>query len=233
MARILVAAVGRTVAGDLKALLQDARFEVCEAGDGQETFRRYQLERPDLVLLDADLTGLDGADVVRRIRREDSDTGIVLFSARSDELTRTLGLELGADDYVARPFGRHELIARLNAVLRRRDVSRRRPGADGTAFDLGTWRVNGRELAVHAPDGGRIDLTPREYALLRYFSAHPNEVARRADLFDYAWGRGAYVFSRTLDTHVCTLRRKIAGSGWRIETVSGMGYRLRTADSAA
>lgn len=233
MARILVAAAERTVGGDLRALLQSARFEVFEAHDGEESVRQYRLCGPDLVLLDADLPGVGGTDVVRRIRREDADTGLVLFSARSDEMSRALGLELGADDYVARPFGRHELVARLNAVLRRRDVSRRHLDRDAPAFRLGRCQVNGRELAVLAPDGLRIGLTAREYALLRYFSAHPNEVARRVELFDYAWGKGAYVFSRTLDTHVCALRRKIAGSGWRIETVSGMGYRLRTTETAA
>lgn len=233
MAKILVAAAGRTVGNELKALLQGARFEVFEAGDGEGAIRRYRLHRPDIALLDADLPGVGGADVVRRIRREDADTGLVLFAARSDEMSRALGLELGADDYVLRPFGRHELVARLNAVLRRRIASCRQQESDTPAFRLGRCQVDGRELAVLAPDGLRTGLTAREYALLRYFSAHPNEVARRAELFDYAWGKGAYVFSRTLDTHVCTLRRKIAGSGWSIETVSGMGYRLRTAETAA
>lgn len=233
MANILVATSVRTVGMDLKALLQGARDEVYEAWDGEETIRRYQLQRPDLVLTDADLSVMSGLDVVRRIRREDPDTGIVLFSARSDEMTRALGLELGADDFVTRPFGRHELLARLHAVLRRRDISRLRQKTQGAGFSLGRYRVSGHELALFSPDGLRTGLTAREYALLRYFSAHPNEIARRSDLFDYAWGQGAYVFSRTLDTHVCTLRRKIAGCGWRIETISGMGYRLRTAETAA
>ncbi len=100
MAKVLVAAADRTVGNDLRALLKDARFEVFEAGDGEESVRQYRLHRPDLALLDAELPGVGGVDVVRRIRREDADTGLILFSARSDEMSRALGLELGEDDYV-------------------------------------------------------------------------------------------------------------------------------------
>lgn len=233
MARILVAEDARAVREGIREILEAECHEVLEAEDGCEAFRAYALERPDLLVLDVAMPRLGGLEVCRRVRSSDAATPILLLSAKAGESDKVLGLGLGADDYVAKPFGMNELVARVNALLRRVAAVRGAGAPVGDVFPFGRWRVRESELALVDELGRRTDLTPREYAVIRYFATHPNEVVRRRALFDYAWGVGSYVYSRTLDMHVCAIRRKMAGCGWRIETVTGLGYRLRVPDTAA
>lgn len=233
MARILVAGLARRTRNAVRTLLASEYHEVDEAQDGRAALQFYAQCRPDLVVLDSMLPSVSGFDVCREIRRDDPATAILFLSEKRAESDKVLGLELGADDYVTIPFGLAELRARVNALLRRRGALRREACATGQVFRLGCYTVNGRQLALFDGKGRQVGINQREYALLRYFTNHPNEVARRRELLDYAWGKGFFAYSRTVDTHVCQLRRKIAGCGWKIETVCGLGYRLRLPGSAA
>lgn len=233
MAKILIAGQSDRTRQVLRTLLAPGGHDVEEVRDGRDAWRAYVLNRPDVVVLDVVLPSLGGYDVCREIRRGDSMTAILFLSDRGEESDKVLGLELGADDYVTVPFGLCELRARVNALLRRRGASNFGSCNPGLVFGLGRYTVNGRELVLDCGGRAQVGISEHEYALLQYFTSHPNEVARRRDLLEFAWGRGVFSYSRTIDTHVCTLRRKIAGSGCRIETVCGVGYRLRLSESAA
>lgn len=233
MAKILVAGQTNQTRQALRTLFVSGGHDVEEVQDGHGALRAYVLKRPDVVVLDVDLPTLTGYEVCREIRRGDPSTAILFLSERGAESDKVLGLELGADDYLVVPFGLCELRARVNALLRRREASAAGARNPGQVFRLGRYTVNGRELVLHCGGRAQVGISEHEYALLRYFATHPNEVARRRELLEYAWGRGVFSYSRTIDTHVCTLRRKIAGCGCRIETVCGVGYRLRLSESAA
>ncbi len=233
MAGILVG-VDTPHARDLvRGLLGNEGHQVRLARDGREVLRAYALECPDLLVLDVQLPDPGGLEVCRLLRAVDSQTPVLLLSPRCGEEEVAHALGTGADDFLVRPFGAREFAARVRALLRRAALPRRADAPDVPVFSLGACAVHNRELELRDAHGRCIALTPRECAILRYFATHPNEVARRGDLFDYAWGHGALAYSRTIDTHVCVLRRKLAGSGCRIESVSGMGYRLRVETPAA
>ena len=210
----------------LRTYFENEGYEVKTASDGTEGITFFKMYEPDLVLLDIMLPRKDGWQVCREIR-EISSKPIIMISAKGEVFDKVLGLELGADDYVVKPFGAHELLARVRVLLRRRKVPPSAPGRTTDVFRLGDCIVNGRELSIVGAQGGRVGISARECALIRYFAAHPHEVASRKELFEYAWGPGAYAYSRTLDTHVCSIRHKISGSGWSIDAVTGLGYRLR------
>lgn len=227
MAKILVAEDDAAVRDGIKALLEAEFNQVLVATDGDEALERYRAERPQLIVLDVMMPRRNGFEVCREIRITDTQTPILFLSAKGEEADKVLGLGLGADDYLAKPFGAHELLARVGALLRRAAPRRALPSNLPTVFRFGKFLVRGRELALIDARGHRIDISSREYALLQYFTAHPNEVLNRRELLDYVWGQGAFTYSRTIDTHICTLRRKIEKSGWCIETILGVGYRLR------
>lgn len=233
MAKILVAEPDPDVRKSVRALLETEFHDVDVARNGEQALHAYMMGQPDLVVLGVRMPILGGHEVCRRIRMGDARTPLMFLSKKSGESDRVLGLELGADDYLPIPFGGAEFLARVKALLRRGRTADPEGTTPDTVFRLGSFMVNGRELALSDGGGRRVDISLREYALLRYFTTHPNEVALRRELLEYAWGKGVYAYSRTIDTHVCTLRRKIAGCGWHIETVSGLGYRLRLEVPAA
>jgi two-component system OmpR family response regulator len=198
---------------------------VVEARDGREACERLAAGGFDLVVLDILMPEADGLEVCRRVRRT-SDVPIIFLSSKDEELDRVLGLELGADDYLSKPFSPRELLARVRAVLRRRheppsalrppEVLRRGP----LEMDLGRHRCTwaGREVV----------LTVTEFALLRALLGAPGKVFSRDDLVDHAWGPGHAITDRTIDSHVRRIRQKLAAVGADpIETVYGVGYRLR------
>ena len=232
MAKILVAGPSNSTRNAVRTLLESEFHDVEEVRDGRSAVQAYLQGSPDVVVLDVSLPLLGGYDVCREIRRSDPSTGILFLSEKRDESDKVLALELGADDYVTVPFGPSELRARLNALLRRRGTPRRDRCERGLVFKLGRYTVDGRELALLDGRRRQVGITEREYALLRYFTTHANEIARRRDLLAFAWGHG-FAYSRTVDTHICALRRKIAGCGCAIETVCGVGYRFRRTESAA
>ena len=180
------------------------------------------LEAPptDLVLLDLGLPDIGGYDVCRRLRAS-SDVPIIVITARGEEIDRVLGLELGADDYVVKPFGFRELVARVRAVARRTGT---RPDA-GDVLRIGPLEVDRRARRATL-DGAELALTRKEYDLLAYLAADPGAVRTREDIIDEVWDPHWYGPTKTLDVHVAALRRKLGDPEW-IETVRGVGYRLR------
>jgi DNA-binding response OmpR family regulator len=202
--------------------LQQEGFRVLQASDGEEALRRFEAEHVDLVVLDLMLPRLDGLEVCRRLRAQ-STVPIIMLTARDDELDKVVGLELGADDYITKPFSIREFRSRVRALLRRaalppdggnRDVI----AIDGLAIDLSKRLV---EL-----DGRQIDLTYVEFELLRALVAKPGRVFSRQALLQGLWGDYAYREPRTIDVHIRHLREKL-GDPELIQTVRGVGYRAR------
>ncbi len=201
--------------------LEHEGFRVIQARDGEEALRRFDGEHVDLVVLDLMLPKLDGLEVCRRLRAR-SAVPIIMLTARDDELDKVLGLELGADDYITKPFSIREFRSRVRALLRRASLGaadgRDRITAEGLALDLSKRTV---EL-----DGRPVELTYVEFELLRTLAARPGRVYSRQALLQSLWGDYAYREPRTIDVHVRHLREKLADSEL-IQTVRGVGYRLR------
>src|SRR5687768_13260519 len=174
---------------------------------------------PDVVLLDLGLPDMDGYEVCRRLR-ERSEVPIVFLTARSEEVDRVVGLELGADDYVVKPFGFRELVARIRAVTRRR-LPRERSDGPQTVGSLVVDRRT-HEVRVH---GVEIDLTPKEYELVSLLAQDPGAVFERQQIMEQVWGQPWYGPTKTLDVHVASIRKKLGDPRW-IETVRGVGFRL-------
>ncbi|MEP6808210.1 MAG: response regulator transcription factor, partial [Chloroflexota bacterium] len=201
--------------------LERAGFDVSVARDGREALMRARTEHPDLVVLDLALPGIDGLDVTRALRR-DSTTPIIMLTARDDETDKVIGLELGADDYVTKPFSPRELVARIRAVLRRhqRDVDGEVLRAGELVLDLPRLRI---EVA-----GRPAELTATEFALLAALARHPGRVLTRSQLLDAIHGVAFETYERAIDAHVKNIRRKIEidpHAPRHLLTVYGIGYR--------
>jgi DNA-binding response OmpR family regulator len=202
--------------------LEHEGFRVLHARDGEEALRRFEAEQVDLVVLDLMLPKLDGLEVCRRLRTK-SSVPIIMLTARDDELDKVVGLELGADDYITKPFSIREFRSRVRALLRRVSLSATDDGrdhivVDGLALDLAKRTV---EL-----DGRRVELTYVEFELLRTLAAKSGRVYSRQALLQALWGDSAYREPRTIDVHVRHLREKLDDSEL-IQTVRGVGYRFR------
>lgn len=214
----------------VKMYLQKEGFTVAEAADGPAALEMLQQNRFDLLILDIMLPGMDGWEICRRVRAG-SDLPIIMLTARDDEIDRVLGLEMGADDYVTKPFSPRELVARVKAVLRR---ARHPAGAPATGADtilqFGPLLIDpaGRTATAH---GQPLQLTPREFELLYYLASHPGRAFSREQLLQSVWGYDYYGDSRTVDTHVGRLRDKLEPSGLAalIATVRGVGYKFEVA----
>lgn len=204
--------------------LSRAGFEVVEAADAREAEERLADRLPDLVLLDWMLPGTSGMELARRLRREayTRELPIIMLTARTEEDDRVRGLEVGADDYITKPFSTRELTARIKAVLRRYRAEDEQGliEADGLRLDTGSHRVTA--------DGTAVAMGPTEFRLLEFLMSHPERVYTRAQLLDYVWGRTAVVEERTVDVHIRRLRKALAGGGHDrlIQTVRGTGYRF-------
>lgn len=214
--RILVVEDEDAIAEPLTAGLRREGFAVERAATGAAAL---EAAAADVVLLDLRLPDLDGMDVCRALR-ERSDVPIIVVTARGEETDRVVGLELGADDYVVKPFGLRELIARIRAVTRR--TSRPAPQAKLHAGDL-VVDVRARRAEV---DGRELDLTPKEFDLLAALARDPGAAISRRRLLEEVWETSWYGSAKTIDVHVAALRRKL-GDPARIETVRGVGFRLR------
>ncbi|MBI3359707.1 MAG: response regulator transcription factor [Chloroflexi bacterium] len=209
----------------VRAYLERAGFVVVTAGEGRQALAVFRYERPNLVILDLNLPGMDGLDVCREMRRA-SDVPIIMLTARLEETDRLIGLELGADDYVVKPFSPREIVARARAVLRRAEGTpgRRRPetiSAAGITLD-----VKRRAASV---DGQTLDLTAMEFDLLRLLIEHPGQVFSRLQLLDGVQGNAYEGYERTIDVHIKNLRKKLGDDPQNprfIETVRGVGYRF-------
>lgn len=207
--------------------LEREGFAARTARTGAEVLRQVKTAPPDLILLDLMLPELDGLEVCRRLRGDPATASIpvIMLTARGEEVDRVVGLELGADDYVSKPFSPKELLARIRAVLRRS-----RPGEGPAVFSVGTLRVDyGKHLV--SVGGREVALTPKEFVLLRALLEARGRVLTREVLLDRAWGyaRAEEIESRTVDVHIRRLREKLGAEGRRILTVKGAGYRFEEA----
>ena len=206
--------------------LDQAGYKTEAVFNGAEALDRVKIELPDLVLLDLLLPEVDGLEVCRTLKR-DPDTAsipIIMLTAKGEAIDRIVGLELGADDYITKPFSPREVLLRIRAVLRRApNVARNKPSNQIQIEDL---KIDLDRHQVFS-EGSVIDLTATEFKILSLFAHSPGRVFTRSILMDAVWGQEYYGIERTMDTHVSRLRRKLGQFGERIETVHGVGYRLK------
>ncbi|CAN5245316.1 response regulator transcription factor [soil metagenome] len=206
--------------------LRSEGFTVIEATDGISALAAWERARPNLLCLDIMMPGADGYEVCRRVRRDDSQVPVLFLSAKSEEVDVVVGLELGADDFLRKPFGKHELVARVRAALRRT----RARGGQRRTFPMGSAQVFPLELRLEAL-GGSCELTPRETRILEALWKRAGEAVPRDTLLDECWGLDYFPESRTLDQHIAKLRKKLEATGHppaiEIETIRGVGYRYR------
>jgi two-component system alkaline phosphatase synthesis response regulator PhoP len=223
MSRILVVDDEPEIVRGLEDNLRFEGYQTCAATDGREALAVAARETPDLILLDIMMPGLSGWDVCRELRGKGIDVPIIMLTARGEEADRVRGLELGADDYITKPFSLRELLARVRAVLRR-------PGPRQKGLELAFGDVRVRLRGRQAFRAGReVTLTRKEFDLLAYLLEHRGEIVTRERLLDEVWGYERFPTTRTVDTHILRLRRKFEADPDRpafILTVHGQGYRL-------
>ena len=221
---ILVVEDDRNISDLIHMYLVKEGFDVRIAGDGGKALEEFQKKEPDLILLDIMLPVMDGWAVCSRIR-ETSKVPIIMLTAKSEVFDRIQGLEMGADDYIVKPFEMKELIARINAVLRRTEISN--DTSKKLHFDKLTIDLDSYELIV---DGKKIDTPPKELELLYHLASTPNRVYTRNQLLDEVWGFDYFGDSRTVDVHIKRLREKVEGVSdqWALKTVWGVGYKFET-----
>jgi DNA-binding response OmpR family regulator len=207
----------------VRSYLEQSGFTVVEAGDGQTALIQARREKPDLVVLDLGLPGIDGLEVARTLRRE-RDTPIIMLTARIEDTDKIVGLELGADDYMTKPFNPRELVARVRAVLRR--TSGVAPSAEILRAGALVLDVGGHQATL---DGRALDLTPTEFELLAVLLQNPGRAFTRLELLDRVQGDAYEGYERTIDAHVKNLRAKLGDDPRHprfIQTVFGVGYKL-------
>lgn len=229
--RILVIEDDSDISHLLEIHLADLAFKVDVANNGIDGFKRASKYPYQLIVLDLMLPGLDGLEVCRRLRNQATTTPILMLTAKSSELDRVLGLELGADDYLTKPFSIKELQARVKAILRRVEVSVNRQATDqAERIEIRSLLidVSGRNVFI---DDRQVELTAREFELLLHFARNPGRVYSRCQLLDQVWGYSHNGYEHTVNSHINRLRKKIEQNPERsqyIETVWGVGYRFRT-----
>ena len=208
----------------LQMYLEKEGYAVTIAADGEQGLAKYRAIHPDLVLLDLMMPVMDGWAVCRAIRA-DGQTPVIMLTAKSETDDKVAGLKTGADDYITKPFEMKEVLARIEAVLRRSGQSSNENAARRLVFDKLTIDMDSFELVV---DGKKIDTPPKEMELLFYLASSPNRVYTRNQLLDEVWGFDYFGDSRTVDVHVKRLREKIEipGVNWSLKTVWGVGYKF-------
>jgi len=194
-------------------------FRLVHAGDGPTGLNAVRDRSPRVVLLDLGLPGMDGIEVCRRIRAT-SDVPVIMLTARDTEVDKIVGLEIGADDYITKPFSPRELVARVRAVLRRSEEAPRAPAV----IEVGSWVIDGGRREVTTPAGEVVRPTAREFDLLWYLADNRGLVLSRAQILEAVWGYDYFGETRTVDVHVRQLRKKLEGVP--IETAWGVGYRM-------
>jgi DNA-binding response OmpR family regulator len=226
--KILIVDDDENIAELISLYLMKECFETQTVGDGNAALLAFHSFEPDLILLDLMLPGIDGYQVCREIRKE-SQVPIIILSAKGEVFDRVLGLELGADDYIMKPFDSKELVARVKAVLRRTFV----PKTTSESPTLNEQMVQYEELIVNMStysvnlNGHKIDMPPKELELLYFLAKSPNQVFTREQLLDHIWGYEYIGDTRTVDVHVKRIREKLGETAhWRISTVWGIGYKF-------
>ena len=224
MSKILVADDDQNICELLRLYIEKEGFTVSIENDGEQAIRRFNEENPDLVILDVMMPALDGWQVCREIRKK-SNCPIIMLTAKSETFDKVLGLELGADDYVVKPFDSKEIVARIKAVLRRFNNAHNETNEREVRYDKLIVNMTKYELRV---DGKVVDTPPKELELLYHLASNPNRVYTRDQLLDEVWGFEYYGDSRTVDVHVKRLREKLEGVSdqWTLKTVWGVGYKF-------
>lgn len=223
--RVLIIEDDPNIAELISLYLEKDGFDVTIASDGKSGVDTFFSIHPDIVLLDIMLPEMDGWEVCREIRKSDK-TPIIMLTAKDETADKVTGLELGADDYISKPFDMKEVIARIHAVLRRYTLSDTpEENADIKSFDNLSINMSAYEVLIK---GKKVDMPPKELELLNYLASHPNRVFTRNQLLDDVWGFEYFGDSRTVDVHVKRLREKIDGASeqWSLKTVWGVGYKF-------
>ena len=212
----------------LDARRENEGYEVITGCDGMEAVELAGSENPDLIVLDLMMPGEDGLQILRRLRSAKDTTPILMLTARGEDVDRIVGLEMGADDYIVKPFEVKELLARVHAVLRRTGDDGK-PQSKKLTFDKLVINLDSYELIV---DGKKIDTPPKEMELLYHLAATPNRVYTRNQLLDEVWGFDYFGDSRTVDVHIKRLREKLEGVSdkWSLKTVWGVGYKFESVE---
>ena len=224
--RILIADDDANIAELVALYLTKEGYDTQKARDGREAIQLFKSYDPDLVILDIMMPEMDGYEVCREIRKT-SRTPIIMLTAKGETFDKVLGLELGADDYMVKPFDTKELVARVKAVLRRLDAKE----DTGKKILLENLAINMSNYSV-AYHGEGIEMPPKELELLYYLASHPNQVFTREQLLNQIWGYEYYGDTRTVDVHIKRIREKLGSDdehpSWSIKTVWGVGYKLET-----
>ena len=221
---VLVVEDDRNIAELLQMYLEKEGYAVTVAGDGGQGLAKFRAIKPDLVLLDVMMPVMDGWAVCKAIRA-DSQTPVIMLTAKGETDDKVMGLKAGADDYITKPFEMKELLARIEAVLRRTDRGVEEGKTRRLTFDKLVIDMDAFELTV---DGKKVDTPPKEMELLFYLASSPNRVYTRNQLLDEVWGFDYFGDSRTVDVHVKRLREKLEGVSekWSVKTVWGVGYKF-------
>jgi DNA-binding response OmpR family regulator len=225
---ILVVEDDRDIANLVRLHLQDSGYAVELAYDGRTGLARAGAKAYDLLILDLMLPGLEGIEVCRQLRARPRYTPILMLTAKSSELDRVLGLEMGADDYLTKPFSIRELLARVKAILRRSEVLASEASEGSATVEAGDLYID-MDKRIVTVKGRTVELTPREFDLLAYFARHPGRVYSRAQLLNQVWGYGHEGYEHTVNTHINRLRSKIEEDPAQpryILTVWGVGYKF-------
>lgn len=223
MSKILVVDDERNIVELVRLYMEKDGFETVCAYTGTEAISKFHEENPDLIVLDLMLPEMDGWQVCREIRKT-SQVPIIMLTAKSETFDKVLGLELGADDYMTKPFEAKELIARVKAVLRR-SQNTEPPQQNEVSFKNISVNIENYELYIF---GEQVDAPPKEIELLYFLASNPNRVYTREQLLEEVWGFDYFGDSRTVDVHIKRLREKIEGAedGWQLKTVWGVGYKF-------
>ena len=225
LGKVLVVDDDNNICELLKLYLEKEGYGVMVSHDGDEAVVKFNALKPDMVLLDIMLPGIDGWTVCREIRKK-SNVPIIMITAKGETIDKVIGLELGADDYIVKPFDTKEVIARINAVTRRVGTNNSEPDVREVQYDKLVVNMTRYELRVN---GKVIDTPPKELELLFYLASNPNRVYTRDQLLDEVWGFEYYGDSRTIDVHIKRLREKLEGVSdkWELKTVWGVGYQFK------
>ncbi|MBC8584567.1 response regulator transcription factor [Youxingia wuxianensis] len=224
MGKILIVDDDKNICELLRLYLEKEGYALAIANDGEEALVKFSAENPDLVLLDIMMPKLDGWQVCREIRKK-SNCPIIMITAKGETFDKVLGLELGSDDYVVKPFDAKEVVARIKAVMRRTGKNANESDAKEVVYDKLVVNMTKYELKV---DGKVVDTPPKELELLFHLASNPNRVYTRDQLLDEVWGFEYYGDSRTVDVHIKRLREKLEGVSdqWSLKTVWGVGYKF-------
>ena len=224
MEKILIIEDEDSIRGFLKINLNRNGFEVLETDNGEEGLNILELQNPVLVILDVMLPGMNGFEVCKKIREKKDKIGIIMLTAKGQDMDRIMGLEYGADDYMVKPFNPMELLLRIKAILRRIGGNK-----ENNIIRNGIFTIDSYGKKVFK-GGKEIDLTPKEYSLIKLFIENPNKAFSRDELLDLVWGKDYFADSKIIDVNIRRLRSKIEDSSSKegyIETIWGLGYRWR------